>query len=133
MIRCVGSVAVVHVEFDGAWRHFPTGDVFHLQFDIAFNLVLREHVTLQQEVMISGQAIQSFTQRSGYGWHFSKLRWWQVIEILVHGVARVDLVLNAVEASHEQSRIAQIWVRHCVREADFNALGLGTRTIRNTA
>ena len=51
----LGSVAIIHVELDWAWRHFPTGDVFHLEFDIAFNLVLGEHVTLQQEVVISGQ------------------------------------------------------------------------------
>jgi hypothetical protein len=48
----------------------------------------------------------------------------QVVEVLVHGLARVDLVLDPVEAGHQHGRERQVRVGRRVGEADLDALGL---------
>jgi hypothetical protein len=59
----------------------------------------------------------------------------QVVEILVHGIARVDLVLDAVEAGHHHRRERQVGVAHAVREAhlDAGAFGLASCGMRMEA
>ncbi|EAT07975.1 hypothetical protein SKA58_08424 [Sphingomonas sp. SKA58] len=128
-----GSGAVIHVEFDRRRGHFPTIDFGPFQFDIGFDLILGEDIALEQEFVIGFQAGQRLAQRCADGWHLAQLFWRQVIEILVHRGARMEFVLDTVEARHQQRGVAQIRVRHRVGEAELHALSLGARAIGNTA
>jgi hypothetical protein len=49
----------------------------------------------------------------------------QVVEVLVHGLARVDLVLDAVQAGHHHGREGQVGVGGGIREAHLDAPALG--------
>ena len=57
----------------------------------------------------------------------------QVVEILVHRRAGIDLVVDAVEAGHQHRGEGEIGIGHRVGEADFDALGLRVRRPRNAA
>ena len=83
--------------------------------------------------MVRSEAFQGFAQRSANGRHFGQLGGRQIVKILVHGFAGMDLVLDAIEARHEQRRISEIGVGHRVGEADFHALGFCACAIGNAA
>jgi hypothetical protein len=117
----------------GRRRGFPAQHFRPLQFDVGFDLVLGEHAALQQEVVIGFQGFERFAQRTAHGRHLGQFGRRQVIEVLVHRLARVDLVLDPVEAGHQQRRIAQVGVGHRVGEAEFHALGLVARTVGDAA
>ena len=53
---------VVHVELYWVSSVFYTVNFFHLQLDVSFDHVFGEHATSSQEVFISFEAFQSFTQ-----------------------------------------------------------------------
>ena len=57
----------------------------------------------------------------------------QVVEVLVHRRAGIDLVRDAVEARHQHRREGEIGVGRRVGEAHLDALGLRVRRPRNTA
>ncbi|EBA09822.1 hypothetical protein SSE37_08438 [Sagittula stellata E-37] len=132
MCRQAGSAGVVQCEFDRVRRHFVHFQLFHLQLDVAFDLVLGEHVTGQQEVHVGFQFSQGFAQRAADGRDVGQFFRRQVIEVLVHGFARMDLVGDPVEAGHQQGREAQVGVRRRVGEAGFDALCLRRLGPRNT-
>ena len=71
---------------------------FPLQLHVAVDLVFGEHVTGQQEVVIGFQAFQSFAQACANGRDTGQLFGRQIVQILVRRFARIDLVLDAVEA-----------------------------------
>ena len=48
----------------------------------------------------------------------------QVVEVLVHRLAGMDLVLDAVEAGHQHRGEGEVGVRARIGEADLDALGL---------
>ena len=54
--------AVVHLELDRVRREFEADRLFHLQLNVSLDLVTGEHATFQQEVVVSQQAVTSFTQ-----------------------------------------------------------------------
>ncbi len=67
---------------------------------------------------------ERLTQRAAHGRDALQLLWRQVVEILVHRRARIELVLDAVEARHQHRRESQVRVGERIGEADFDALGL---------
>src|SRR5690606_19435919 len=56
----------------------------------------------------------------------------QLVQILVHGIARVDLVLDAVQASHQQRREAQVRVGTRIREARLDTTAFRVLDERDT-
>jgi hypothetical protein len=62
LLTLCASRAVIHVKFYGRGRHFPAGDVGHFQFDIAVDLILGEHVTLQQIGVIGLERFERFAE-----------------------------------------------------------------------
>jgi len=74
----------------------------------------------------------SFAQRCTNCWDFCELFWWQIVEIFVRRRARVDLVLDAVKASHEKRCKAKVWVCCRIRETRFNTLRLWRLSPRDT-
>ena len=83
--------------------------------------------------MVGGEGLQRLTQRAADRRNALQLFRRQVVEVLVHGVARMDLVLDAIEAGHEHRRESEVGVRTRIREADLDALGLRVRRIRDAA
>ncbi|EDM72004.1 hypothetical protein RAZWK3B_17838 [Roseobacter sp. AzwK-3b] len=119
------SAAVIHHEFDRMGCVLVCFELFHLEVDIAVDLVLGEDVTGQQEGMVGLQGFERFAQAAADGGDAFEFLGGQIVEVLVHGFARIDLVLDAVEAGHQQGREAQIGVGRRIGEAGFDALCLG--------
>src|SRR6056297_4257220 len=105
-----GSAAVVHLEFHRVGRVLIRLDLFHLQLDIAVDLILGEHVTGQQEVVIRRKGVDRFAQAAADGRDIGQLLGGQIVEVLVHRLARIDLVLDAVQTGHQQRGKAQVGV-----------------------
>ena len=121
-IRCLHRV--VHVEFDRVRGHFEAHDLCHLQLDVAVDLVVVEDAAGLQEAAVLVEALQRFAQRAADGRDLLQFLRRQVVEILVHRLAGMDLVLDAVEAGHQQGGEGEVGVRARIGEADFDALGL---------
>ena len=96
---------------------------FLLQVEVAFDLVFGEHAAFGEEVVVSVKAVDGFLQAAADGWNLGQFCGWKIIQVLIHGRARVDLVGNAVKARHDDRREAQIGVGRGIREAHFHALG----------
>src|SRR5690606_13637706 len=56
----------------------------------------------------------------------------QVIQVLVRGIAGVDLVLDTIQAGHQQGSEGQVGVGSRIREARFDAACLRARYVRDT-
>ncbi|EAP77703.1 hypothetical protein ISM_05400 [Roseovarius nubinhibens ISM] len=117
--------AVVHAELDRVRRVFVKLDLFHLQSDIAVDLVFGEHVTGEQIVVIGLQLFHGFAQAATDGGDAFELFGRQVVEVLVHGFAGVDLGLDTVEAGHQQRGKGEVGVRRRIGEAGLDAFCLG--------
>ncbi|EAP80421.1 hypothetical protein NAS141_17949 [Sulfitobacter sp. NAS-14.1] len=98
---------------------------FHLEFDIAFDLVFGEDVTGQQVIHIRLQLFQRFAQGTGNGRDIGQFFGGQIIEVFIHGFARIDLVLDPVKAGHQQRGKAQVGVCRRIGEAGLYAFCLG--------
>ena len=70
--------------------------------------------------MIFSQAIQSFGQGFSNLRNVQRFFLRQVVQILVHGIARVDLVLDTIQAGHHQCSERQVRVGRRVRETHFD-------------
>ena len=63
MFNCWGgSAAVVHSELNRMRRVLVCFYFFHLQFDLAIDLILGKHVACQQEFVVGLQALHRFAQ-----------------------------------------------------------------------
>ncbi len=114
-------------------RRFVTHHFGHLEFDEAVDLIVVEHTAGLEEFTILVERLQGFAEGTTDGWNFLQFLGGQIVKILVHGLSRMNLVLDAVKTSHQQGSKAQIRVGSRVREADFQTLGLRRVAKRNTA
>ena len=105
---------------------------FHFQLDVSFDHIFAEYAACSQVLVVSFQAVQSFAQRTTNLWNLGCFFSWQIVQIFIRCIARVDLVLNAVQASHQQSCESQVWVSDRVRETCFDTLAFWRRNVRNT-
>jgi hypothetical protein len=90
----------------GLGRGFPAHHLFPLELGISVDLVVGEHVARVRKAR-SFSSDKRLAQASAHGRHFGQLLRRQVVEVLVHRVARMDLVLDPVEPGHQQRRIAR--------------------------
>ena len=107
-------------------------EFFHLQVNVAVDLVFCEHVACQQVLVICFKLVQSFTQRATYCRDTCQLFRGKIVQVFVHGFARIDFVLDAVEAGHQQSCEAEVGVRGRIRETCLDALCFRGFCPRNT-
>src|SRR5690554_77865 len=131
MTQC-GLHRVVKIKLDRMSGHVDLCDFFTLQLDVGIQHVVGEYTTLGEELTILLQGIQGFGQRSDHGRDLFGFFRRQVVQILVGRVARVDLVLDTVQAGHQQCRKAQVGVGCRVREACFNTTCFRAGGVRNT-
>src|SRR5690348_5667844 len=101
---------IIHVEFDGARSGLPAHHFLPLEVDVAVDLIVAEDVALGQESPVVGQADQRLAKRSADRRNVDQLLRGKVVEVLVHRVAGVDPVPDAVEARHQKGRISEIGV-----------------------
>ena len=108
-------------------------DLFHLQLDIGIDLVVGEDIALGQVRTVGAEALERLAQRCADGRDLGQFLGRQVVQVLVHGIARMDLVLDAVEAGHQHRREGQVRVRGGVRETDLDALAVRRVHVRDPA
>ncbi len=125
---------VIHVEFDRMRRHFITHDFLHLQSIIGVDLVVIHRTRRRRSGTCDpcpGFPALRASYRKTVRDLFQFLRR-QNRTILVHGLARMDLVLDAVKAAISMAAKPSTGSVPD-REANFHTLGLRTRAERNTA
>ena len=81
----------------------------------------------------SSQAVERLLERRADVRHLLRLFRRQVVEVLVDRVARVDLVLHAVQARHQHRGEREVGVRRRIREAHFDAAAVRARHVRDAA
>src|ERR1700682_5179409 len=89
--------AVIHVEFDRMRRHAKTRHLFHLERDVRVEHVVREDPTASQKFVILLEVVERFVERRARMRNLGGDFRGQVVQVLVDGIAGVDLVLHAVE------------------------------------
>ena len=83
--------------------------------------------------MVGFKSVKSLIQRSRGLRNLGDLFRWQIVEILIHRLTRIDLVLDTIEASHQYRREGEIRVARRVRATELDALGFRRRRVhRNT-
>ena len=102
-----------------------------LERKIGVNQIVAENAAAGKEITILVEVFESLTQfganRRDLGVFFRR----QVVQILVGGFARMNLVLDAVKTGHQHRREGEIRIGRRIREADFDAASLGTGHVRN--
>src|SRR3984957_19154662 len=88
-----GSVRIVHFVFDRMGRHLEALDVEHLELDVAVDEVVVEYVAGLEEGAVSVEAGERFSQGSADRRDLLQFLRRQVVEVLVHRRAGIDLVL----------------------------------------
>src|SRR5690606_16457706 len=112
------SDVVVHLVLDGRRVLTQASDlVLALVLDPGLDDVPGEHVSLQQELVITLQSRQGVLQGDGELRDVLQLLGAEAVEILVEGIARIDAVLDAVEARHEHGGECHVGVAGGVGEA----------------
>ena len=81
--------------------------VFHFVGDPVFDDVRCKHITLQQIVMIGLKCPQDFPQGTRRLRHLGQFFRRQIVNVLVQGLARIDLVLDTVDAAMSMAENAR--------------------------
>ena len=123
---------VVEVKVERRHGHARERHIVHLQFDVGIDEVVGEHIPARQEFAILIERFQGLIQGGANGWDLGVFFWRQVIEILVSSFARMDLILDTVKTSHQESSKAQVRVAERIREAHLNTASFSARHMRNT-
>src|SRR3546814_8706200 len=79
-----------------------------LDFHIGIDLVLGEHIALEQELVIGPQCFKRLAQAAAHGGHLGQFCRGQIIEVLVHGFTRMDLVLDPVRSEEHTSELQSL-------------------------
>ncbi|SYK73576.1 Uncharacterised protein [Klebsiella pneumoniae] len=82
--------------------------------------------------MIRCQRIQCIAQRRCDCRDFFRFFRRQVIQVFIHGIARMNFIDDTVQTGHQLCGKGQIRVSSRVREADFNTAGFRAGHNRNT-
>ena len=80
----------------GHWRQL----LFALVRDPGVDEVLREHAALQEEVVVCLKLAQHSVQGHWQLRDALRLLWRKLVQVLVHGLVRLDLVADAVKTGH---------------------------------
>ena len=84
-----------------------------------------------QELAVLVQVVQRLVERRAHGRDLCILFGRQVVQVLVGGFARVDLVLHAIQAGHHQRGEGQVRVGGRIREARLDAATLRVAHVRD--
>ena len=103
--------------------------VLSLEGDPGFDEVLREDTTGEKELVVVLQSNEGFLQGAGNLRDSFCFLGGQLIEVLVNGLVRLDLVDDSIQTRHHLRREGEIGIAGRVRGAELDALCLrvGTR------
>src|SRR6266481_1324855 len=79
-----------------------------LVLDPGIDHVLGEDVAFEEELAVALQFVERFLQRAGHLGHVLELFRSEPVDVLVEGLARIDALLDAVEAGHQHRRERQV-------------------------
>src|ERR1019366_4677533 len=105
-----------------------------IEFLVAFELeplvdrVLREHVALDQELVVLLDGVERLFKAARHVRDVFELLGRKTVDVLVHRIARVDLVLDPVDTGHQHRAEREVRVAARVRETDLHAAGLRVRS-----
>src|SRR5258708_3508553 len=104
-----GSDVVVHRKLEGMGSHAHRLN-FALAFVVepAFDHSLREHITLEQKLVIVLQRIERFIERTRQTRHVFQLFRRQVIDVLVERRSGIDSVLDPIDSGHDHRGKSQV-------------------------
>jgi hypothetical protein len=74
--------AVIHIELHRMRRHAVAVLLLALEVEVALDLVLGEHIALEQELVVLLQALDRLLERAAHGGHLGELGRRQVVEVL---------------------------------------------------
>src|SRR5262249_24282687 len=95
--------------------------------------VLSEDIALQQEIVIALQGLDRLIQTAENLRHFGHFFRRQFVEVLIHWLAGIDLILNAIQTRHHHRGKGQIGIGGRIGRTIFNGLGFWTFAVsRNT-
>src|SRR5689334_21392072 len=127
-----GSAAVVQLVFQWVYEGTYLDFFFAFQGDVSVDEVVAENAAFGQERTTFVQLFQGFFQAAANLWDLFRLFRRQVVQVFVSCIARVDLVLDTVQASHQQCSEAQVRVGCRIREAGFDTASARAGHVRNT-
>src|SRR5262249_37769580 len=93
--------------------------VLPLVLDPRLDEVGREHLALQQELVVLFEVVEHDVERAGKLLDLLLLRRGQLVEVLVDGLARIDLVRDAVQAGHHTRGERQIRIASRIGRAEL--------------
>src|ERR1041385_2753285 len=99
---------IVHLVFDRMRGVLEANHFGHLQLDVTVDEVVIEHAAGLEEVAILVEATERLAQRAAHRRNLLQFLRRQVVEVLVHRGARIELVLHAIEAGHQHRGKAEI-------------------------
>src|SRR5450759_4423089 len=100
----ISHVAVEH-ELPGVRPKRNLVDLFlALVLDPGVDHVLGEHAAFEQERVVALKSVERLRQRARHLLDLGHLLAFELVDVLVEGLRRQDLVLDAVQARHEASR-----------------------------
>src|SRR5262245_14194392 len=101
--------------------------------DIFLEKIRSEYPTLEQELMISFERVQNFRKGTGNLLDFLLLFDRQFVQINIARLTRIDLVADAIYASHKDCRESQIRITGWVWRTEFHTFGIGIIRCGDTA
>lgn len=117
------SHVVVHRELVGMWTQ-SQGVVFLLfHVEPVRDEVGVEDVAFEEEGVIGLQRLDGAAKRIGHARNIGEFFGRKFVEVLIERIARIDAVLDSVEAGEKQSGKGEVGIRGRVRCAKFDAFG----------
>src|SRR5215471_4382034 len=95
--------------------------------------VIIEHAPGFKERPVLVEVTERFAEATAYCRYFLEFSRRQIIEVLVDCIARIELVLDAVEAGHQHRCEGEIWIGERIGEAHLDTLGLRVCRVGNAA
>src|SRR3546814_354571 len=95
---------VVHLVLERMRRGAERGDFLHLQPDVGVDEVVGHHAAGLEELAVGVEGFERLVDRVAHGRNVLFLFGRPVVQVLVAGAARVELVLDAVKARHQDRK-----------------------------
>src|SRR5436190_23124944 len=92
--------------------------------DKGLDQLLREYIALEQEPVIVLQAGERFFERRRHRWHLLQFLRFEIVDVLVERLTRINLVLYAVETSHGHGSKREVRIARRIRRTELDALCL---------
>ncbi len=115
----------------GRWRRASTSLVVLYQIQVSITSGVKTSPRSRKSWSLA-QAVQGLFQRPRRCGHACSSSG-QVVDVLVQRLARIDLVLDAVDRRHQHGREGEVRIAGRIGAAELEPLGLGARAVHGNA